>query len=125
MDDLYKELWGSSEEEAPTVSFNAMSLARHFKKQFDLALWSGFGMVNLTALAAQFNRWKGKVDQETIKSCIDLYMNDPELRGKNPGWQDFLYRLEQIHAKLGAVPTEDKWARIEREWEEKYGDNAS
>lgn len=124
LSDLYKELWGSSEEEDPVVPFNGMTLAKYFKQRLERSMWSGFAMVNLTALAAQFNRWKGKVDPDTIKACIDLYMDDPELRGKNPGWQDFLYRLEQIHAKLGAVPTEDKWARLEREWEEKYGSDA-
>jgi hypothetical protein len=122
--DLYKELWGSPEEEIPVVSFSGMALAKYFKMKLDRAIWSGFGMVNLTALAAQFNRWKGKVDSDTIKSCIDLYMDDPELRGKNPGWQDFLYRLEQIHAKLNEVTPQDKWAALEKEWMEKYGSDA-
>lgn len=122
MSDLYKELWGSSEEEVPVVSFSGMNLAKYFKKQFDRAEWSGFAMVNLVALAAQLNRWKGKVDEDKIQKCIDLYMSDASLRGKNPGWKDFLYRLEQIHARLSPAPTEDKWAKLEKEWEDKYGD---
>lgn len=122
MDDLYKELWGSSEEAVPVVPFSGMKLAKYFKKEFDRATWSAFGMTNLTALAAQFNRWKDKTDESTIMKCVDLYVSDASLRGKVPGWKDFLYRLEQIHGRLSPVPTEDKWAKLEKEWEEKYGD---
>jgi hypothetical protein len=120
------DLWDdtSEEEVVPKSSFNSMKLAEYFRKRFQAAAWSGFGVINVRAMAGSLTNWKDKTDSATMMSMMDLYMQDASLRGKNPGWQDFLYRAEQISAKLAPVVVEDKWDRLEREWEEKHGSPA-
>jgi hypothetical protein len=117
------DLWDDSDKEeiVPQSSFNSMKLAEYFRKRFQAAAWSGFGVVNSRAMAGSLTNWKDKTDSDTMMSMMDLYMKDASLRGKNPGWQDFLYRAEQINAKLHPVLVEDEWDKIEREWEEKHG----
>lgn len=103
-------------------SYNSIELAKYFQDQFIGAEWhSGFGMVNIQALAAQFAKWKSRTDSATVRSMIDLYMTDATLRGKNPGWTDFLGHAEQINAKLKPQSDEDEWTRLARLEEEEYG----
>lgn len=118
--EVWDDLWGDSKEEeiAPKSSFNSIELATYFRKIFQAAKWSGFGVVNICTFAAALTHWKTKTDSATMRSMMDLYVTDASLRGKNPGWQDFLYRAEQISAKLTVIEPEDKWAKYEREWEE-------
>lgn len=122
--DIWDDLWGSpKEEEVPTKpSFNSVELAKYFQDKFIGATWhSGFGMVNIQALAAQFAKWKSRTDSATVRSMIDLYMTDASVRGKNPGWTDFLGHAEQISAKLSPQSEEDEWERLARLEEEEYG----
>jgi hypothetical protein len=121
------DLWDDSEKEeiVPQSSFNSMKLAEYFRKLFQAAPWSGFAVVNIRTMAGAIKHWKDKTDSATMMSMMDLYMQDASLRGKNPGWQDFLYRAEQINAKLAPVVVEDKWARYEREWEETNGKDSA
>ena len=121
---IWDDLWGSpNEEEIPIKSsYNAVKLARYFQDQFIGAPWhSGFGMVNIKALAAQLAKWKSRTDSATVRAMIDLYMTDATMRGKNPGWTDFLGHAEQISAKLKPQSTEDEWERLRRLEEEEYG----
>lgn len=82
-------------------------------------------MVNLQALAAQFAKWKSRTDSATVRAMIDLYMTDESLRGKNPGWTDFLGHAEMINAKLTAKPVKDEWDLIEEEWEREHGKDST
>jgi len=121
---IWDDLWGSpNEEEVPIKSsYNSVALARYFQDQFIGAEWhSGFGMVNLKALAAQFAKWKSRTDSDTVKAMIDLYMTDASVRGNNPGWTDFLGHAEMINAKLKPSTEEDEWTRLARLEEEEYG----
>lgn len=122
---IWDDLWGSSskEETAPKSSFNAMELAKYFQSEFQNAQWhSGFGLINVRALAGAIAKWKSRSDADTVRSMINLYMSDASVRGKNPGWTDFLVQAEQIHAKLKpATPAPNKWDLMEQEWERKYG----
>lgn len=123
--EFWDDLWGSPKKEEVPIksSYNSVKLARYFQDQFIGAPWhSGFGMVNLQALSAQFAKWKSRTDSDTVKAMIDLYMSDASVRGKNPGWTDFLRQAEQISNRLKpATPVMDEWALIEQEWEEQYG----
>lgn len=122
--DIWDDLWGSSEEKKVPAkpSYNSIELAKYFQDKFIGAEWhSGFGMVNIQALAAQFAKWKSRTDSDTVKAMIDLYMTDATVRGKNPGWTDFLGHAEQINAKLKPQSTEDEWERLRRLEEEEYG----
>lgn len=119
---IWDDLWGDSEKEeiAPESSYNSNYLAKYFQDRFFEAPWqSGFGMVNLRALAGALAKWKPKTDFDTVKAIIDRYMTDQSFRGKNPGWQDFLYNAERIAQSL--LPVKDKWDLMEEEWEKKYG----
>jgi len=121
---IWDDLWGSPKEEEVPIksSYNSVVLARYFQDQFIGAEWhSGFGMVNLKALAAQFAKWKSRADSDTVKAMIDLYMTDASVRGKNPGWTDFLGHAEMISAKLKPSTGEDEWTRLARLEEEEYG----
>lgn len=122
--DIWDDLWGSPKQEEIPVksSFNSVELAKYFQDKFIGAEWhSGFGMVNLKALAAQFAKWRSRTDSATVRAMIDLYMTDASVRGKNPGWTDFLGHAEQINAKLAVKPVKDKWDLIEEEWEREHG----
>ena len=121
--DIWDDLWGSPKEEEIPIksSYNSIELAKYFQDKFIEAKWhSGFGMVNMKALAAQFAKWKSRADSATVKAMIDLYMTDESLRGKNPGWTDFLGHAEQINAKLTAKPAKNEWDLIQEEWEREY-----
>jgi hypothetical protein len=54
---------------------------------------------------------------------VDLYMSDASVRGKNPGWTDFLGHAEQISAKLNPSSKKSEWDLIQEEWEKEYGSN--
>jgi hypothetical protein len=121
---IWDDLWGSPKKEEVPIksSYNSIELAKYFQDKFIGAEWhSGFGMVNIQALAAQFAKWKSRTDSATVRSMIDLYMTDAAMRGKNPGWQDFLGHAEQISAKLKPQSKEDEWTRLARLEEEEYG----
>ena len=121
---IWDDLWGSPKEEEVPIkpSYNSVELAKYFQDKFIGAEWhSGFGMVNIQALAAQFAKWKSRTDSATVRAMIDLYMTDATMRGKNPGWTDFLGHAEQISAKLKPQSTEDEWERLRRLEEEEYG----
>jgi hypothetical protein len=118
------DLWGTSKSaEIPIKpSFNARELAKYFQDQFIGAEWhSGFGMVNVQALSGAIAKWKSRTDSATVRAMIDLYMSDASVRGKNPGWTDFLSHAEAINVKLTAKPEEDEWTRLARIEEEEYG----
>lgn len=125
--DLWDDLWGPSEEEKKVPikpSYNSIELAKYFQDQFIGAKWhAGFGMVNVQVLSAQFAKWKTRTDAATVRAMIDLYMTDATMRGKNPGWKDFLGHAEQINAKLKpqSADTETEWDRLARLEEEEYG----
>lgn len=120
---IWDDLWGDTPEpEIAPKSFNAMKLALYFKDKFQLADWSGFGVTNVRALAGALSPWRTKTDADTIVTMMDAYLTDPTLRGKNPGWQDFLYRAEQIHAKLNPSLVKDKWDLLEEEWDAAHRD---
>lgn len=118
--DMWKDEKG--EVTSPPPSYNPMKLAIYFQDKFIGAEWhSGFGMVHVKALAAQFAKWESRTDSATVRAMIDLYMSDHTVRGKNPGWTDFLGHAEQINAKLKPQSTEDEWTRLARLVEEEYG----
>lgn len=124
MTDSPWDIWKDEKEEVtpPPPSYNPMKLAMYFQDKFIGAEWhSGFGMVNLKALAAQFSKWKSRADSATVKAMIDLYMTDASVRGNNPGWTDFLGHAEMINAKLKPSTEEDEWTRLARLEEEEYG----
>lgn len=121
---IWDELWGDSEKEeiAPKSSYNSVKLAQYFQTKFFSAAWhSGFGMVNQRALAGALAKWKPRTDSDTVKVMIDRYMDDESFRGKNPGWQDFLYNAERISESLKPVEIKDKWDLLEEELERKHG----
>lgn len=125
---IWDDLWGSPEKEEVPIksSYNSIELARYFQESFIGAEWqSGFGMVNIRALAGALAKWKSHADSATVKSMVDLYMSDAQYRGTNPGWQDFLYHAEQIATSLlntgENTQPKDKWDLMEEEWEKKYG----
>lgn len=124
MTDSPWDIWRDEKEEVapPPPSFNARELARYFQDQFIGAPWhSGFGMINVQALSGAIAKWKSRADSATVKAMIDLYMTDASVRGKNPGWTDFLGHAEQINAKLTAKPVKDKWDLEQEEWEQQNG----
>jgi hypothetical protein len=117
--DIWDDLWGSPEEKEIPVksSYNSIDLAKYFQDKFIGAPWhSGFGMVNVKALAAQFAKWKSRTDSATVRAMIDLYMTDASLRGKNPGWTDFLTQAEQINAKLTPTEKTSEWDDMWEDW---------
>jgi len=118
------DMWEDEKEEAPLPpsSYNPIKLAMYFQDQFIGAPWhSGFGMVNIKALAAQLAKWKSRADSATVTAMIDLYMTDASVRGKNPGWTDFLGHAEQINAKLNPKSEKDEWDLLEEELDRKRG----
>lgn len=122
--EFWDDLWGSPEKEEVPIksSYNSVKLAKYFQDKFIGAPWhAGFGMVNLQALAAQFAKWKSRTDSDTVKAMIDLYMEDVSLRGKNPGWTDFLRQAEHINARLNPTAVKSEWDLIEEEWEKEHG----
>jgi len=122
---IWDDLWGSPKEELETPiksSYNSIHLAQYFQEKFLEAKWhQGFGMINIRAMAGALAKWKTRSDSATVKAMMDRYMEDASFRGKNPGWQDFLYNAERIAAALKPVQTKDKWDLMEEEWENKYG----
>lgn len=116
---IWDDLWGSSEEETPikSSSFNSIKMAQYFQERLFAATWStGFAAVNIRAMAGQFSQWKRNgATKEDIEEMINVYMIDSDCRGKNPGWQDFLSRREQIaqsivqhNEKMEALDNYDK-----------------
>lgn len=105
--DIWDDLWGSSKEEAPikSSSFNSIKMAQYFQERLFAAPWStGFAAVNIRALAGQLSQWKRNgATKEQVEDMINLYMTDPDCRGKVPGWQDFLARREQIAVSMTKV----------------------
>jgi hypothetical protein len=119
--ELWDDLWGSpKEEEVPSKSFNSMTLAKYFRDGLMKASWyKGFGMVNMLALAKNIKAWKDQ-GEERIKLLIDTYLTDESLRGKNPGWQDFLYNAERIAESLDRKPSTKDYSgtNTDKEYEE-------
>lgn len=121
---IWDDLWGSpDEEEAPIKSstFNSITLAQYFQRQYSASKWlKGFASVNIRALAGQFAQWKkGGMSAEQVTSMIDAYMVESSLRGNNPGWQDFLYRSEQIAQYLGkSEQVQEELDKIDQEIED-------
>jgi len=118
---IWDDLWGDSDkvEIAPKSSFNSIKLAQYFQEKFMAAEWQhGFGIVNLRALAAALAKWKTTTDSDTVMAMIDRYMSDPDMRGTNPGWPDFLYHAEKI--ANDRKPT-NKSVMTEEDWERLYG----
>lgn len=123
-EEVWKEFGGTSKEKEvpPKPSYNSIELAKYFQDKFIGAEWhSGFGMVNVQILSAQFAKWKSRTDAATVRAMIDLYMTDVTMRGKNPGWKDFLAHAEQINAKLTLKPVKSEWDIIREEWERENG----
>lgn len=121
---IWDDLWGSPKKEETPIksSYNSVELAKYFQDKFIGATWhSGFGMVNIQALAAQFAKWKSRTDAATVIAMIDCYMADATVRGKNPGWPDFLMHAEEINKKLNPVTQKSEWERIQEEWERQNG----
>lgn len=122
MSDIWDDLWGPSEEVAPPESFNALKLARYFRNKYEKAPWNGgMGSINMLAFAAQIKRWKGNVEHDTVIKVMDAYFDDASNRGKNPGWQDFVFRANVILQKLGTPALEDEWTIIQKQWEREHG----
>ena len=122
--EFWDDLWGSPKEEEVPIksSYNSVALAKYFQDKFIGAPWhAGFGMVNIQALAAQLAKWKSRTDSDTVRAMMDLYMEDSSLRGKNPGWTDFIRQAEQISARLNPIAVKSEWDLIEEEWEKEHG----
>lgn len=125
---IWDDLWGSPEEEAPIKpsTYNSVKLARYFRHAITQAPWHrGFAMVNERALAGALAQWKSKTNHDTVLSMMDAYMADETLRGKNPGWQDFLYRAEQIASSLtstGEKTQKSVWELEEEKWNLEHPD---
>jgi hypothetical protein len=122
--EFWDDLWGSPKKEEVPIksSYNSVMLAKYFQDKFIGAPWhAGFGVVNLQALAAQFAKWKSRTDSATVRAMIDLYMQDSSLRGKNPGWTDFIRQAAQISSRLNPIAAKSEWDLIEEEWEREHG----
>lgn len=122
--DIWADLWGSPKEEEVPIksSYNSIHLAKYFQDKFLEAQWhQGFGMVNIRAMAGALAKWKSRTDSDTVRAMMDKYMEDAQFRGRNPGWQDFLYNAERIAEALKPQQVKDKWDLMEEEWEKKYG----
>lgn len=101
--DAWDDLWGSSEEEAPikSSSYNSVKLAKYFQESLLRSQWyRGFGIVNIAALSSHFAKWKKTITVDQATAMVDLYMNSADQRGKAPGWEDFVYRRDQLLAAL-------------------------
>lgn len=124
MDNIWDDLWKKSEPETKKPSsYNSMQLAVYFQERFIAAPWqNGFGLINVRALAGSLAKWKSHAEHATVLAMIDRYMDDPEVRGKNPGWQDFLYHAEAISAKLKPEVKKDKWDLLEERWNLEHPD---
>lgn len=115
--DMWKEL---EEPEPVVVKFNSNTLATYFQRQFSRAAWSsGFALSNHAALRGAFAKWKkAGATAEQVTAMIDAYMSQPELRGSNPGWKDFLYQREKIAASgltTGENTQLTEWERLAME----------
>lgn len=99
---LWDDLWGSPEPEIPMKSFNSIKMAQYFQERLFDASWStGFASVDIRALSSQLVKWRNNgATAEDVTAMIDLYMSDNTMRGKVPGWKDFLYRREQLSEHL-------------------------
>lgn len=131
-EDFLADLWGSPEPEQPlksskSNSFNSIKLAQYFQSSLFDSYWAtGFAAVNIKALAGQFAQWKKNgATVEEVTAMIDLYMLEPKMRGKNPGWQDFLYRREQLATSLASTGEKtqhtaelDKWDKLDEEYDD-------
>lgn len=120
-EDFYKELWGSSEEAAPSVvkGMNSVAIAKEFERQLFNQKWcKGFAAVNVRALAAQIAKWKrAGQTEETVRRLIETYMTVPEARGANPGWRDFIFRAEQIAAMVPQAAPKSKYELLDAAYE--------
>jgi hypothetical protein len=126
--EIWDDLWGDSDKEeiVPKSSYNSMQLAQYFQEKFMAVPWQkGFGIVNLRALSGALTKWKTTTDSDTVKQLIDIYMEDQQFRGVNPGWKDFLYHAEKIAASILNTGENtqgvDKWSKMEEEWEQMHG----
>lgn len=122
-DDVINDLWGTPEvEESPAFvddKWNALKMAKYFEAEMFKQKWAtGFAYVNVIALTSIMKKWKsqGKKASE-VQALIDSYMKDDSLRGRNPGWQDFAYRAEEIHAKVAATPPKSRTELLEDAYE--------
>lgn len=120
MDDVW-DMWKELEEPEPVmVRFNSNTLATYFQRQYSKAAWvSGFALSNHAALRGAFAKWKkAGATAEQVTAMIDAYMEKPELRGKNPGWKDFLYQREKLATivlSTGENTQLTEWERMELE----------
>lgn len=120
------DLWGPSEQEEPLKSstFNSVKLAKYFQDKLISSYWyRGFGIVNLRALSGQLAQWKrANVSAEMVHNMIDLYMSDYTMRGKVPGWQDFVYQRDKLATTLSNTGDKsqavDKWDQREADYDE-------
>lgn len=122
-DDVSNAVWGPSEsEEAPAVvddKWNALKMAKYFETEMFKQKWAtGFAYVNVRALTSIMQKWKsqGKTGPE-VQSLIDTYMRDDSTHGRNPGWQDFAYRAEEIHAKASVKVSKSPTELLEEAYE--------
>jgi hypothetical protein len=112
------DMWAEEKVVEPKpVVFNSNKLAAYFRQQLSQAAWSsGFSSVNHAALVGTFAKWKrAGVTTKEATDMVDAYMSSPELRGKNPGWQDFLYHKEQIAVSLKTPVVVDEWDLLAEE----------
>lgn len=110
--DILSDLFGgSSEKEVPLgrsgtrVAWDTKKMATYFERSLSRAKWyKGFIFVNKMAMASQFGLWRnsGKTEAD-VKALIDLYMKEDTPRGRVPGWRDFLYRAEQLAARVDTI----------------------
>lgn len=120
---MLNDLWGSPDvEEAPAVvddKWNALKMAKYFETELFKQKWAtGFAYVNVIALTNVMKKWKAQgITGSQVRELIDTYMADTSLHGKNPGWQDFAYRAQGIHAQASAKPSKSRTELLEDAYE--------
>lgn len=126
--EFWDDLWGSpKEEEVPSKSFNSVTLAKYFREEMLKSKWyKGFGMVNILALAKAIKAWQDQ-GEDRVKQLIDKYLTDDTVRGRNPGWQDFLYNAEKVAEALDRMPSVKDYSGTNtdteyEEWLKAHGD---
>lgn len=125
-------MWQDEEETSPSpaigfggrekVAWDSNKMSRYFEKKLFEARWhKGFVVVNHFAMKSHFTKWRdrGKKTEEEVKGIIDAYMSREDLRGRTPGWRDFLYRAEAVAEALNVPVTsqEQKRTLLEEAWE--------